>query len=308
MTITGIPLRFVAAIFALAFLLPPTVRAQESQVVRVTAPFAWPTSEAAAVAANESAKRTVAEFFHQVITHKRAYFEPPGTPAIKVYDFRFVQLERGKFYLVLAAGTRWNQMYVLLPWQGGVRLTDMQTIVSGHLPIALATPDLRGNGIHELITAEVPTGYPSASTAPIYWYRVWQFRDGVPLDASSQFPDFYREFVLREIAYPERLLNRLQAHGLQGYKVPLAEIAYVRLKYERIVLGQPNAGLDEALAWAESRNTDLFDLGVFSLADMPTPAAGKELEKLEKVPVNRDLLRVLLDRRARLLVHTAPTQ
>jgi hypothetical protein len=294
----------IATLFVLSLLFAPAIPGQQSQFVKVSVPFPWPTSEVAALGANGLPKRTVSDFFNSVMTHTRGYWAPPDAPPMKVLDFRFVPLERKRFYLVLQGGTRWTQTYVLLPWGAGLRLTDMQTIVSGNLPLGMVVPDLKGNGVCELVTAEVPTGYPSASTAPIFWYRVWRFHNGVPQDASSQFPSFYREFVLREIDYPGRLLNQLEAQSPQDTRVPLAEIAYVRFKYERAVLGHPNAGLEEALAWAKSKNSSFFDLGVFSLADMPAPAAGKELEKLEQNPIDHDLVKLLLTRRAGLFAKT----
>jgi hypothetical protein len=292
----------VAALIALSLIASARARSQESQIVRVRTPFAWPTSPAAASAANGWSNPVVADFFHDVVTHERGYFRPPGTPQVRVYDFRFAPLERGRFYLVLVAGTRWDQIYTLGPRADGILLTDMQTVVMGNLSLAMALPDLKGNGVHELVTATLPASFPIASPPLIYWYTVWQFHNGVPKDASAKFPSFYRGFVLPQLEYPEQLLQRVKAIGAPGTQVPLAAIAYVRFKYERDVLGRPDAGLKEALAWAASKNSDLFDIGVNSLADMTAPAAGAELEKLAQIPVNRDLLGLLIARRAQLMM------
>jgi len=84
-------------------------------------------------------------------------------------------------------------------------------------------------------------------------------------------------------------------------RYPLAEIEYVRLKFERIVLGHTNAGLDEALAWARSKVSHLVTMGIWSLAEMPSPAASQELNKLSGSPVYGDSAKLALARRARLL-------
>ncbi|MGH9453177.1 MAG: hypothetical protein ACRD2O_04315 [Terriglobia bacterium] len=286
---------------AMALLSAGPALSQEVHLVNVSPTFGWPVSVSSAARANSLPKADIGRFFNVALAHVPGYWSPAGTPPMKIRAFRFVPLERGRFYLVLRGGDRWVQTYVLVPEKGSVRLADMQTVVAGSLTLAMSTPDLGGDGADELITARWAAGYQGASTPSIYWYTVWRFHDGVPEDASARFPGFYRQFVLREVDYPERLLSRIEAHDAKDTTVPLAEIDYVRLKYQRTIQGHANAGLEQPLAWAESKNTGLFDLGVFSLAEMPAPAAGKELEKLEQIPANRDLITELRARRAQMM-------
>ncbi len=292
--------RTIAMLVAAAALSAGALSAYETHRVRVAVPFAWPIHHAQALAANGLPNRVIRDFFNDAMSRTRGYWVPPGTPLMRIYSFRFVRLERAAFYLVVRAGNRWVQTYVLVPEKGEVSLTDMQTVLSGDLPLAMATPDLGGNGVHELVTAESPTGYPGPSAAPIYWYTIWEFRGGEPQDVSADYPDFYRQVVIPPLAYLGRLLTRLQAQGTIGTRLPLAEIAYVRLKYRRDVLGQPTAGLRQALAWAGSKDVNLLDLGIFSLADIPGAAARNALLKLEQRPADRDLIKLLLVRQARL--------
>ncbi len=275
------------------------VTAQETHLIKIPAPFSWPRSEASALRANELPKDKIRSFVVALVNG----FSPPtpegAEPPRQVPEFRFVPLEAGKFYLVALTGARvfWL-IAVVFPAAGGFRYTELES--DGGIPFAMQAVDLAGDGVDELVTGSWPAGYSGATTPAIYWYTVWQFHDGVPEDASARFPDFYRGFVLGQLWYPESLLRNLQAQDPEGTRIPLAEIQYVRLKFERIVLGHTNAGLDEALAWARSKGP-LETMGVLSLAEMPSPAAGQELNKLAGSRASGDLAKLALARRARLL-------
>jgi hypothetical protein len=276
------------------------VTAQETRLVKIPAPFSWPDSESAALRANKFSKDRIRSFIVALVNE----FSPPAPENAElprqVPEFRFVPLEAGKFYLIALTGARvfWSTA-VIVPEGGEFRYTELES--DGGIPFAMQAVDLAGDGVDELVTGNWPAGYSGATTPAIYWYTVWQFHDGVPEDVSARFPDFYRGFVLAQLWYPEILLRSLQAQDPKATRVPLAEIDYVRLKYQRTILGQANAGLDEALAWARSKVSHLETMGIWSLAEMPSPAAGQELNKLSGSPVSGDLAKLALARRARLL-------
>ena len=266
----------------------------ETHLVSGTAGFAWPQTQAAAVQANALRKEKVRSFLNSLRAQVPAYLP------IRLGDFRFVLLERGRYYLLAFTGGERFYWYtaVVAPEGQGFRYSD--TINNSALPLAMSAVDLDGDGIDELVTSEWPAGYQGALTPPIYWYTVWQFRNGVPHDASVQFPEFYRDFVLGQSAYLEELLGKLQSVDPESTRIPLAEIEYVRLKYQRAILGKKNAGLDQALAWAESKDATLSNMGIWSLADMPAPEAGQELQKLAASPNSADVAKAAMARRSRL--------
>jgi hypothetical protein len=208
----------------------------------------------------------------------------------------------GRFYLVAITGGErfyWNTDIVTTQGQG-FQYSEVEA--NSPFPLAMQLADLDGDGIDELVTAEWPAGYQGASTPPLYWYIVWRFRDGIPYDASAQFPDFYRTFVLGQFSYVDQLLAKLEPVDPSGVETPLAEIEYIRFKFQRAILGNKNAGLQEAIGWAESKNSALHIMGIWSLAEMPSPAAGEELTKLTKSPPGgSDLPKAALARRARLI-------
>jgi hypothetical protein len=229
------------------------------------------------------------------------------TPALRIggvfpelAEFRFEPLEPGTFCLIATSGVRvGSYMNVVAQISQGFRYTRIDSVSS--LPLQMQALDLNGDGVDEVVTAEWPAGYLGATTPPIYWYTVWRFHAGVPEDASAGFPDFYRGFVLGQLRYPEYLLQRLEAQDARITRVPLAEIAYVRLKFQRTILGQANAGLEEALGWARSDDTNLRLMGAWSMGEMTAPAAGEELAKLSSLPAFADVAKAALARRKQLM-------
>ena len=189
-------------------------------------------------------------------------------------------------------------MAVVAPEGEGFRYTVLES--DGGIPFPMRIVDLAGDGIDELITAQWPVGYHQG-IPPIYWYTVWQFHNGMPEDVSDQFPQFYRGFVLGQLDYPERLLREVELHDPAVVRTPLAEIQYVRLKFEHLVQHHTDAGLDETLAWARSQSPEFSEMGIWLLAEMPAPAAGEELAKLAASPNYTDLAKAALARRAKLM-------
>jgi hypothetical protein len=288
-------------LFFLVLALRPVISiAQETHAVRAAAPFQWPRSEASAVRGNALPSKEISSFLQKLIDA----FSPPapegdGAP-VQVAEFRFVPLEPDKFYLVAqVSGRVASSLDVIAPVGDGFRYTELQS--DGSIPFAMQTPDISGDGTRQLVTATRPAGYQGASTPPIYWYTVWRFHEGIAEDVSEHFPEFYRSFVLSQLSYPETLLKVLQNQDPEGARVPLAEIDYVRLRFQRTVLKEDNAGLNEALTWINSGKSALEVMGIWSLAQMPAPAAGQELTKLAASPVWGDLAKAALASRAQLI-------
>jgi hypothetical protein len=281
-------------ILAVMLLFPALAVCQETFTVPGVAHFQWPTGSASAFLANNTATSRIVTFINSLRSRVSGYGPTQCT------TFRFARLERAKFYLVASCGGRIeSDLDVVGPGERGFHFTEVES--NSTLPLPMSIVDLDGDGVDELVTGTWPAGYMGASTPPIYWYTVWKFLNGKIEDASSRFPVFYRTFVLEQPAYVGNLLSRLQAADPKGTLVPLAEIRYIHLRFERTILGKKDAGLDQALVWARSRQVSLQVLGMSSLAEIPSQTAEEELLKLSKAPSTHDLAAAFLTKRERLL-------
>lgn len=279
--------RVIYTVFLTLALLVASAEAQTISVLPGRPSFGWPRTRAQALAANNLSDKQVGAFLDSL-------GRGPVVVPSKVLGFRFVNLEAGRVYLVASLRARQGWLEAVYP-TGGSRFGIVSLgAPNGALPASLL--DLRGNGVEEVIGRRL-VNYRGAFTDPIYWYTIYAFHDGKPVDVSAQFPEFYRDVVLPRLDYLGRVFGWIKmnvpAKLLQGNPAPLgkgapdielAEIGFVRLKYQHVILGNKNAGLDEAIKWAKSPNTDIAVLGVRSLGEMTAPEAWEEIHKLWNSP------------------------
>lgn len=275
-------------LFLLCLMLPVSAAGQVT-VTTYTPNWAlkWPQTPQQVATDNRMPPSKMSALLHSPVTG-------PAVP-MKVYGFRFAYLEPGRLYLVTAIGTRIAWLGTMTPIGGGRFVsTSLDGVSNG--TVANSLVDLRGNGVDEVISLRLVDNHGSA-TAPIYWYTIYQFHDGKPVDVSAQFPEYYRDVVLPPLAYLENVFYWMKTNvpakvlrehpGQLGPGTPdveLAEIGFVRLKYQHVILGHKNAGLQRALRWAQSSNSDIAVLGVRSLAEMTAPRAWEEIHKLWNSP------------------------
>src|SRR2546425_2941762 len=87
---------------------------QDTHLVSGTAGFRWPQTQASHTNANRLPREKVESFLNSLRAHV------PGYTPIHVGEFRFVPLEKGRYYLVAATGDRylWNTDIVAPEGQG----------------------------------------------------------------------------------------------------------------------------------------------------------------------------------------------
>jgi len=275
---------------ALGLVLLLTGASGAAQISSVVAPrhsLTWPSTPAEIATANKMPARAIASFLGIKST-------VPGTAGIN--GFRFAYLEPRRVYLVVGEPTRAGVWLVTLSriGAGRFRQTLLNEFVNGTISMSLV--DMQGDGVDEVIGRKV-VNYRGAFTDPVYWYTINAFHDGKPEDLSAQFPEFYRDVVLPRLDYLGRVFGWIQMNvpakllranpgqlGNGSPDIELAEVGFVQLKYQHVILGDKNAGLDQAIKWAKFPNTDIAVLGVRSLGEMTAPKAWEEIHKLWNSP------------------------
>lgn len=261
---------------------------RESVLVHVEPNFQWPQSASGIPKSNMTPRTRVQGFVARIASEL-------GSPPLKVGSFVFAPLEQGAPSLVATVDASGRDLFyalaVISPVKGGFRYCVLTSVAPHFLPSEVT--DLNGRGLDEVITRELAGSYRGARTDPIYWYTVYAFHGGKPQDVSAQYPDFYRSVVLPPLVYLQSIFDwmrtsiprsRSQEFSPGSPEIELAEIGFVLLKYQRAILGNKNAGLDDALGWARSSTPDIALLGVRSLSEMTAPEAWTEIDKLRGAP------------------------
>ena len=231
--------------------------------------FKWPTDAADSLLANRRTSKDAVGAFLEF-----------GRNA-GVGEFRFALLGPKEVCLI----ARWHRrdaalQEVVCPASGGGYWdTSLSHAAPG--PLAWCVVDLKGNGNSEVVSSGIGTGAYAAP--PIYWYTVYSFRDGLPRDVSSEFPEFYRAAFLPQLSAIERMLNPpedAQAPTPKWAPFESLVLRFMRLKYERRILGEKQAGLEEGLSWVKSPYIDVRSLGVQTLGEIPDPQSVAALREV----------------------------
>jgi len=135
---------FLAAVL----LCPAALGAQETHLVHGTALFDWPKTQASATRSNTLPKGEIESFLNSLRT------QVPGYGPSSMAAFRFVPLEKDRFYLIAAAEGRieWNTD-VVAPEGQGYQYTEIES--HGPFPLTMQAVDLGGAGVDELVTADL---------------------------------------------------------------------------------------------------------------------------------------------------------
>lgn len=264
------------------------VAGSKSALVHVEPNFQWPGSRRAISKSNSTSKSAIQAFVTKVASEV-------GSPHLRVGSFLFAPLERGGPSLVATVDASGRGLFyglvVISPGSGGFRYCTLTSVGPHFLPAEVT--DLNGRGLDEVIARALAGPYRGARTDPIYWYNIYAFHDGEPKNVSARYPGFYRSLVLPPLVYLQNVFESIRTpippsearEYSRGWPdVELAEIGFLRLKYEHVILGNKNVGLDAALGWARSSNPDVAILGIRSLADMEAPRAWAEIDKLRSAP------------------------
>jgi hypothetical protein len=261
---------------AMIFLSTPLrAPAQKVDMVEATYRLNWPDSISDIARTNRIPSEEVTKFLNSL----RAQEEEPQ---LRVEEFRFASIERGRIGLAATVDASGRDLFygvwVVLPEGTKFR----RTLLASAPPHFLAREvlDLDGDGVEEVIAKEPIGGYQGARTDPIFWYSIFQFRRGLPKDVSSNFPEFYRRAVLPDLGYLLQLLALVGNTDPNAVRFQQAEIQFLQLKFTRKILGEQDAGLQEAVAWTDTGDTRLRELAISAFEEIPGPQSLKRLQEL----------------------------
>lgn len=203
-----------------------------------------------------------------------------------IWEFRFATLTRDKPYLLVSQFCRGDC--------GGLdaiyceQRRCFHDSLSGMVVLGNDLVDVDGDGLPEVVTAECIDWCSGDTRVPTFIYSIYKFIEGKGfIDITRQAANYYREHLLPKIEVQNDVVTRLEsrADDLQALSADIGRVydaasieaslaaaaRYAYNDYRRRVLGEKDAGLEDAIRWSESDNE--WRLGLEALAHIPSPLA-----------------------------------
>jgi hypothetical protein len=216
----------------------------------------------------------------------------------KLRSYKFVDLRHDGF-LSLVAQTGPDKMascsdfpiggfcsvYIIDKTRTGFEIYKTVGSIEAGGTVPLGIQDLKHDGNLEVIISQLFTSMFKQCFARLP--AIYASSGGGYPNVSDRFKDFYRD----QLDTLNKLIPNLPPPGAsndqQDKECLQAEVA----KIER-VLGSPNAGIDTAIAFTQSKDLNKILFGIYDLVDINTPEAHQYLDTLSNSP-NPDIKRVL---------------
>jgi hypothetical protein len=203
-----------------------------------------------------------------------------------IWEFQFATLTRGKPYLLVSQFCRGDC--------GGLdaiyceQRRCFHDSLSGMVVLGNDLVDVDGDGLPEVVTAECIDWCSGYTRLPTFIYSIYKFIEGKGfIDITRQAANYYREHLLPRIEIQKDVVTRVEsrADDLQALSANIGRVydagsieaslaaaaRYAYNDYRRRVLGEKDAGLEDAIRWSESDNE--WRLGLEALAHIPNPLA-----------------------------------
>lgn len=200
-------------------------------------------------------------------------------------NYIFAKLDGKSMYLIALPDSSGRDLYYYVEVIQCKGLTCTATLAASDPPHNLAREvlDITGNGQFEIVARTAVSGYGTTSK-PIYTYSVYTVNDEHLVDASSQYQDFFETRIKPKMKATEAKMLAADAGDETELNETRAEIAYAGRDYERRVLGNTQAGLDEARQWASSSDERIQHLAIATFGAIDTPEAEAALAMMSNTP------------------------
>jgi hypothetical protein len=252
--------------------------------------YDWSVTASPNLAADAPSREVVERFMVSIETSTTGFIPTGGTQELSSY--KFADLRHDGFLSLVAQMASCTDfpnegfcaVYIVDKTSTGFEIYKTIGSIEPGGTVPLGVQDLGHDGNLEVIISQPFTSIFSQCIAS--WSAIYAWTGGGYRNVSDRFKDFYRgQLDALNKGIPNLPTG---ASSDQRDKECLdADVA----KIER-VLGSPNAGLDTAIAAAQSNDQKKFIFGIYSLIDINTPEAHQYLDTLPNSP-NPDIKRVM---------------
>jgi hypothetical protein len=246
------------------------------EVSKVVPSFAWPRTEQGSNVDMRVAEEQASALLRTVST------ELWGV-RVELGQFAFARLWPDRITLVATFdASAWLNSVAALDWDGS-RLHVHQWQAWQPYDLNEGVVDVDGDGLVEIVTRVLALGYEGANTKPIAWRAVFKARaDYTFEDVSRKNRAYFESRVIPELDMQEAGLGSLY----QGTELhdAMAQVQYVRDKYRRLLYGETEAGMENALRWAQDSQRELRILAIEAFRDIETMEAREAVIGLTQSP------------------------
>ncbi len=249
-------------------------QAAQPQKAMSRPPFAWPDAGKFSGVESPIAREQVDEFLTAVCSELWGF-------RAEARQFMFVQLAPGRATLIATLlGDRPIFDGVAVDWDGSLTVVRVFTAAPPY-DLEKRVVDVDGDGLAEIVSQQLALGYEGAATKPVVWSQIFKARADYTLeDVSARNRAYYEKVIIPELEdFDGRLAGRYEGVDLVSAK---AQVQFVRDKYRRMLNGEREAGLRNALAWSQSAQRELQRLAIRALQDIGTKEAREEIVRLSE--------------------------
>ena len=211
------------------------------------------------------------------------------------WNFQFARLSEGKVYLLAGQGCRLGDcgsLHAVYSEPCRCFAASVPALVDLNTDLV----DVDGDGFPEILGEECfdnCSGRPRLPTYTYSIYSIYKFIDGKGfVDFSAKAADYYRAHLLPKIEEARRTVTSRIAAVSEEYRARAAQMGvayeperieahtaaaaqYAYDDYRRRVLGEKDAGLEDAIRWLQSEYA--ASLGLEALARIPNAVAEMKL-------------------------------
>jgi sugar lactone lactonase YvrE len=258
--------------------------------------YDWSVTASPNLAANAPSREAVERFMVSIETSTDGLLLIDGTEKLRSY--KFADLRHNGFLSLVAQTSHYGtascsdfsnagfcSVYIVDKTRTGFEIYRTLGSIEPGGTAPLGVQDLGHDGNLEVIVNQPFT--PVFSQCFVSWPAIYASSGDGYRNVSDRFKDFYRGQLDALNKLNPNLPPTAVFHDQRDKECLDAEVA----KIER-VLGSPNAGMDTAIAFTQSKDQKKYIFGIYVLMDINTPQAHQSLDTLSNSP-NPDIKRVM---------------
>jgi hypothetical protein len=198
-----------------------------------------------------------------------------------LYEYRFVQLQRGKLFLVAVVNSGGNvDFHLLAAIRCDGRICTLDDVeFSPPIELSKCLISISNNGVYQILAED---RFAALNDSPVSSFEIYEMSDDGIRDASAKYRGWYKEHVYPKlVAQKEEVDHPTEINAVRSAYYGAAA-QYVLDEYRERVLGVKDAALTHALEWADSPYSEVHLVALTAIRGRESKVVDQVLDALEK--------------------------